>query len=57
MSEGEKPQNLTPEELEAQEAEELPEREAMSVLEPPLPLRPVPLDGSELGGYVPPESA
>jgi hypothetical protein len=39
-----------------QEAEELPQREAMSVLEPPLPLRPLPLDTSETG-YVPPESA
>jgi hypothetical protein len=56
MSDAEKRQNLTPEELEAQEAEELPEREAMSVLEPPLPLRPMPLDGIETG-YVPPESA
>ena len=35
MSEREERQNLTPEELEAQEAEELPQREAMSVLRVP----------------------
>ena len=55
MNEAEK-QNLTPEELAALEAEQLPPREQMSALEPPLPLRPMPIDLGETD-YVPPESA
>ena len=49
-------QDLTPEELAAQEAEQLPPREQMSTLEPPLPLRPVPIEPLPVE-YVPPESA
>lgn len=55
MNEADK-QNLTPDELAALEAEQLPPREQMSALEPPLPLRPVPIEPLPVD-YLPPESA
>ena len=36
------PENLTEEEIEATNGEELPDREAMMVLKPPLPVDPMP---------------
>ncbi len=48
-------QGLTPEELEAQAAEELPQREVMSVVDPVAPLRPVPIDQDELADLTTPE--
>jgi hypothetical protein len=35
---------LSPEELEAQEAEQLPDREVMSTLDPPIPVGRIPYD-------------
>jgi hypothetical protein len=52
MSEAEEQQDLTPEELERQEAEQLPRREAMSVLYPPSPVGPIPL--ADFGDSDPP---
>jgi hypothetical protein len=43
MTKPEDHEDLTPEELEGQEPEQLPHREAMSVLYPPSPTGPIPL--------------
>ena len=49
------PENLTEEELEAQKAEELPDRQAMMIITPGVD-RPVPIDGTEEIGP-PPQTA
>ena len=58
MSNPEERDDLTPDELEGQEPEELPRREAMSVLYPPSPVGPIPMTdlGAPDPAPLPPES-